>query len=247
MTVFLIQTVHREVIHDFAFTLAEAVRYHKWYYGKDCLYDYVYSETCECPEDIPLKDIVPVGSVEFVQEYIRKHYGIENVKPINIPQSLNKPEYTKRWMECRVVDEPVKSNYKWPVFIKDNNKLKGFAGIVRPGEAIEVGYWLFSEIVEIESEWRAFVYKEELVGLKNYLGDFAMVPNVEQLKRMIADYKDSPTAYTLDVGVSGERGTFIIEVHDFSSCGLYGFADLRLIPKMMSVGYREMLKRTRAE
>jgi hypothetical protein len=185
--------------------------------------------------------------VEFVQEFIKRYNGIENIKPINVPVSLKRSEYLKRWMEYRTIEEPAISEYRLPMFVKDNGKIKGYTGIIRPGEIVEPGNWLISELIEIESEWRAFIYNKALVGLKNYLGDFAMVPDVELIKRMIADYKDSPTAYTLDVGVNRERGTFIIEGHDFSSCGLYGFADLRLIPKMMSVGYREMLERARAE
>lgn len=32
-----------------------------------------------------MPNCIPVGSVEFVLNYLKKHYGVEGVKPINIP------------------------------------------------------------------------------------------------------------------------------------------------------------------
>ena len=53
---------------------------------------------------------------------------------------------------------------------------------------------------------------------------------------MIKDYKDSPLSYTLDVGINN-NGTFIIEVHPFVSCGLYGFSDYRILCYMFENGF----------
>ena len=43
---------------------------------------------------------------------------------------------------------------------------------------------------------------------------------------MISAYTNSPQSYTLDVGVSKELGTFVIEVHNFI---LAGFMVLEII------------------
>jgi hypothetical protein len=58
---------------------------------------------------------------------------------------------------------------------------------------------------------------------------------------MIKAYsKEAPVAYTLDVGVN-KKHTFIIEAHDFFSCGLYGFADLKLLPLMFYRWFRDYI------
>jgi hypothetical protein len=82
------------------------------------------------------------------------------------------------------------------------------------------------------------VYKDKLVGLNNYSGDFTIFPDVELIEEMIKKNHSTPVAYTLDVGIN-DKGTFIIEVHAFMSCGLYGFADLKNIPFM----YRDVFKK----
>ena len=98
----------------------------------------------------------------------------------------------------------------------------------------------FSQVILIDSEWRAFVYKGKLVGLQNYCGEFTLFPDVEKIKEMIKAYKSAPIAYTLDVGINA-NGTFVIEVHDFFSCGLYGFSDSSL-PFMFSQWFHQYIQ-----
>jgi hypothetical protein len=234
MTTFFIQTENGEIIHDFAFTLVDALKYHKWYYVGKGNYDYILSDS---PDK---ENMVPVGSVEFVQEYLKKYLGIEKVKPLNIPEPLLKPEYLKRWVMYESFEVPTISNYTEPVFIKDNSKIKGCVAIVYPKEKINPGEYLISQIINIESEWRAFVYEKRLVGLQNYLGDFTLFPDVRLIREMIKSFSDSPTAYTLDVGINRQQETFILEAHDFFSCGLYGFSDAKLLPKMLVAGFRDI-------
>ena len=74
------------------------------------------------------------------------------------------------------------------------------------------------------------------MGLSNYSGDFTKFPDVRKIEEMIKEYSDhnAPIAYTLDVAVESDYTTAPIEVHDFFSCGLYGFRDWRLYPIMLS-------------
>ena len=90
-----------------------------------------------------------------------------------------------------------------------------------------------SEQVEIDSEWRTFIFKGKIVGLQNYLGDFTLFPDVDLIRKMVSVFVPAPVAYTLDVGIN-KNGTFIIEVHDFFSCGLYGFENFNILPAMFS-------------
>ena len=52
-----------------------------------------------------------------------------------------------------------------------------------------------------------------------------------------------PPAYTLDVGVYGGN-FYVIEVHNFYSCGLYGFSMPHLYPQMLSQWYMWWLRAT---
>lgn len=244
---FLIQTVDGRIVHDFSFTLIEAIRYHNWYYNEN-VYNYVLSETTDRPklnstQYYPLEDIIPIGTVEFVLEYLKKYYIIDNVKPINIPQELMKPEYLKRWVKIHKSETNVINTGDIPIFVKDNTKIKGWANIVKPNRGYPPGEYLISEVVNIDSEWRAFVYNGQLVGLQNYAGDFTWFPDVCTIKNMIRDFKTNPKAYTLDVGIN-EKGTFIIECHTFFSCGLYGFADYKLLPLMFISTWNELVNKT---
>lgn len=53
---------------------------------------------------------------------------------------------------------------------------------------------------------------------------------------MIETYKDSPLSYTLDAGIN-DNSQFLIEVHPFVSCGLYGFSDYRFLTQMTIAGF----------
>lgn len=238
MKTFLIQAIDGHVIHDFSFTLLEAIRYNNWYYNEK-IYDYIFTETTDKPS-ISLDSVVPIGSVEFVLDFLKKYYGIDNIKPINIPPELNKLEYTKR----RVINSSQLDEVPYlpsqEVFVKSCDKIKEFTQIIKYKDIPQNGNFIISDVITIDSEWRAFVFEQKLVGLQNYLGDFTLFPDVSLIKDMISQYKSSPPAYTLDVGIN-EKGTFIIEVHPFFSCGLYGFADYKLLPRMFISTWKELI------
>ena len=77
---FLIQTDEGEIIHDFSFQLIQAIKHRNWWDGKETM-KYITSDT-EMPEGY-----IPIGSVEFVNKYLKKHFG-QAPRPINIPEEL---------------------------------------------------------------------------------------------------------------------------------------------------------------
>jgi len=192
---FLIQTIDNKIGHDFAFTLIESLHYQNWITNTK---DFTYKTSDFA--DIE-KNIIPVGSVEFVTGFLIKK-GIQPPKPINVPRQLMKYLWS-----CRKIINGTEKDIVGEAFVKSNDKIKSFTEITNIAPK---GNYQISEVVEIESEWRAFIYKNELVGLKNYSGGFDIFPNVEKIKKMINEYTDSPIAYTLDVGVHQFRGTFVI-------------------------------------
>lgn len=219
---FLIQTINGVIRHDFCFTLIESIRYQNWLRNDDEL-DYRLSDTIDESRRIP------VGSVEFVSEYLL-HYHNLSPKPINVPTSL----MDKEWSGRNIINGTEK-DINGKCFIKSLDKIKGFADIC---DCAPAGNYQISDVVDIDSEWRAFVYKNKLVGLQCYSGQFYTFPNVDRINSMISAFHSAPIAYTLDVFVN-PKGTFVLEVHDFFSCGLYGFAEHKILPFMFSQWFFE--------
>lgn len=253
MKTFLIQTVDGQVAHDFSFHLVEAIKYQNWYHNEK-LYDYELHDSIENAEKasrfeskfypliykLSIKNYIPVGSVEFVLEFYEKYHSIKNIKPINIPKELMDKKFLKRYV---YLERKNRIGYIIePVFIKSIDKIKGFTDIVKNNNTlIEDGNYLVSEIINIDSEWRGFVFNNKLLDLRCYSGKFDVFPDVELVKEMVADYKSSPRSYTIDVGVNNDQGTFLIECHQFFSCGLYGFADYRVLPQMFVSCHKEII------
>ncbi len=76
---FCIQTIDGEIVHDFAWTLIDALRYWKW---RGDPHTYNLTETVDYQ-----KDAIPVGSVEFVQHWLSCHMYPE-AKPRNVPVEI---------------------------------------------------------------------------------------------------------------------------------------------------------------
>lgn len=228
---FLIQTtVWDEPEHDFAWELKNAINWNKWFRGES-IYRFNTSTILSLKQDFKkLKRpnlVVPIGSVEFVHEYIRLNFGKNNVpKPINVPQELMTTDFCKRKIKNVSAGELTPG---W--FAKSNDLLKGFTGEFTGKEKLE-GNYQTSELIDILSEWRVFVHRGKIVGLQNYSGDPFMVPSKSIILEMIDAYYPSPSSYTLDVAVINTGATVVIEVHNFYSCGLYGFRNYNILPIM---------------
>lgn len=225
---FLIQTIDGKVKHDFSFTLLESIEFQNWLHNDNSM-EAIFTDKDTMPY------YVPIGSVEFVCEYLRDYYGLVP-KPINVPEELF--SFANRHI-FNGTEKDLKGHGK--SFVKSNDGIKQFTDIVDDNFNLPKGNYQISEYIDIDSEWRAFVYKGELVGLQNYGGEFDIFPDVNKIKSMIKAYTRQPVSFTLDVGISG-GDTVIIEVHDFFSCGLYGFADHRILPFMFSRWFYSFVK-----
>ena len=185
-------------------------------------------------------ECIPIGSVEFGIQYL-KHFHNIDYKPIAIPIEIDPqsyPDFWKRRIATNEHDVIMELFSHCPetdqIFVKQVDKPKGLTGIYNCGSTfptLEPGEYLISPVVEIDSEWRCFVYEHKLVGVHNYAGDFTAWPDIPLIKEIISAYQSAPIAYTLDVGIN-KNETFIIEIHDFMSCGLYGFADDKSYPNV---------------
>ena len=242
---FLIQKIDKEIRHDFSFTLLESIRYHKWLQGDDADVQVKYLN-CKANDGVWLfrpfhQHYVPVGSVEFVLSWM-KCFGVSTPKPMNVPEELMIPSCVKRPI-LNGTHEDLNGNGKW--FVKSNDKIKGISGFFNENEyEFPEGNYQISDYIPILSEWRVFVYQGKMVGLQNYSGDFTVFPTVSEINYMISKFKSAPVAYTLDVGKNA-YDTFVIECHDFFSCGLYGFAEHKIYPYMLYRWFHEYLNKNK--
>lgn len=227
---FLIQGQDGLPLHDFSFELIQSIKYQKRL-GKER--KYIISMDPE--EVINTADWCPVGSVEFVFKYFDFH-GIPRPKPINIPEEL------KLISGLRPSIEEEDTVFKGVRFVKSMDLIKHPLNGFMKMTPSEKGLWQTTDVVDFVSEWRCFIHDGRLIDCKNYIGDFDKPPSISYIKECIKGYKPAPIAYTLDVGVT-KTGTCVIEVHDFFSCGLYGFSAPHIYPQMLSQWYYSYISR----
>lgn len=244
---FIVQLFEGKIVHDFTFELIKSQEYFEWMNDP---FEIIYVE-----KDIPLDlenpdEYIPVGSVNFVSDYLNIYYpdSKDALKPLNVPECLF--DFAGRWINnvygpedmCifdhqRLLHGTCKKLYRKSLTtIKDKtNGLYEYINSQNPFFGYQV-----SEEIDIESEWRVFVFHNEILYIANYSGDCTMFPDIDTIKKMVNIYKgEAPVAYTLDVGIRNGV-TIIIECHRFFSCGLYGFNNLAKLPVMLSQTWYEM-------
>jgi hypothetical protein len=233
---FLIQTIDGQVRHDFSFALMESIDYQNWLHKGS--HDYVLCDLDDMFES-DFADYTPSGTIQFVQKFLASYHDMHSIKPINIPTDLFWKDFLKRGVTIKTEGSYLFDDDK---FVKSDTILKGHTNVVRHLDIPIDGRYLVSDLINIDSEWRCFVFNGELVGMQNYLGDFTTIPDIHLIKEMISEYKGCPPAYTLDVGINEDDGTFLIECHNFYSCGTYGFSNNTVIPQMIYQSFRHLVK-----
>lgn len=167
-------------------------------------------------------------------------------------ESIDYPDEIKRWINRRVflstvgevvsLYDELKNSFIKPyitkqfhVFWLNDNNLPWFKSL---GKDTKV--WV-SPLINIESEWRVFIHKGEVIGSSCYSGNFKIMPEYDYINAIVAAYKSSPIAYTLDIGVLYNKTNDIIEVNDFWGIGSYGLNPERYAAMLID-RYFEIIK-----
>ena len=269
MKTLIFQTDERGALSPDSATIYESVRAQEWYSGKPQYKTIIggNSDTYEAnnPDVTPVGSIEFVNSFllksgenplqpinvpdKLKQFAVRKNFRISSKEFAgNDVDNLCDVRKIISVLEAQAFPTPLDGG-KTKLFVKSDECCKDESfetGIYSAKEIADVlnarhgALRLFvSEPIEIVSEWRMFVFASRLRGARPYSGDVFIVPSKCTVDRMIAAWKDAPRAYTLDVGVTDEGRTVIIEAHNFVSCGLYGFDDFSVLPQMIIAGYRD--------
>lgn len=117
------------------------------------------------------------------------------------------------------------------IFIKPLEHQKAFTGHVVDGSVSTLiqtaGFdddfkLLASEVVDFVSEYRVMVHRGEMIVSRHYLGDFTVTPDYQLARQMIKAFKSAPVGYSLDLGVTTDGRTLVVEVNDCWALGAYG-------------------------
>lgn len=86
---------------------------------------------------------------------------------------------------------------------------------------------MVSDVVDFVSEWRCFVKRHTLVGAKHYKGDWTKAPSRQLLDVAIAQGRGIMSdAYAIDLGVTVDGQTLLVEVNEGFALGSYGLASV---------------------
>ena len=222
----------------------------------DFLTNYDYSWFTK---DLVKKYVIPVGSLEFVQTFLREFHNIPHMNPIEIPKCLRLPHILLR--DYRIVSyNNLPREGEW--FVKDVNKLKSWtyqgeiANLFSSNSFYEpvdkTHLFQVSELLPILSEYRIIVIENKIFGIQFYNGDPTVMPTpkeIKKIKEMVVRYsasKDCPGAYTLDVAVvkaenEDGRDLALIEAHCATSAATYGCRGA-FLPRMYQLGFKWYLR-----
>lgn len=179
---------------------------------------------------------IPIGTVQFVGKWLETLGAADpKMTPLEVPAALS-AYLGREYFVSKGTDIPAEclDGSKW--FVKDAGQLKKWNSnlyddrdlscFIEPDEL-----YVVSQRVPLVSEWRVFVFEDEIVGCENYSGELLAFPDGKRLEEMATTYAADlhPSAYTLDVGVLKDGTTIPIEIHPFVACGLYGFNDSVLL------------------
>ena len=223
-------------LNEFANDGLEAIRFQMW---KDR--DYLPKVTAVPFEDIDLLDCskwqgcIPIGTIEFVEKVMKKVYHVSQIKPVNIPLALQQKRFYKRRVAYAPGVEAVRMLYDDlgvdELFVKSYSRLKtDFTGVYKKSDSSEPyasePMLLVSEVLPMRtdrcSEWRAFVHHGKVLDIKNYSGNPWVLPDRSLVEDMAKTAGDLLKACTVDVMVTDDGETALVEVHNFISCGSYG-------------------------
>lgn len=200
-------------------------------------------------EEVPVSPYtILVGSIENTNVFLGK-LGLPPKKALNIPPELDYDWYLQRKVWITTMGE-FKKDPTIPIFVKPAGRAKEFvAGVVTRMDSKQFFFnkikddcpVLVSEVVDIISEYRCYVIEGELKGIKHYMGDFRVFPDVPIIEQAIREYKSAPAGYSIDFGVLRNGRTVLIECNDGFSLGNYGLSDSVYV-KLLSKRWLQMMK-----
>lgn len=183
----------------------------------------------DIPEDLKQSDVVVAGISTFKKAV--EQVGIVCPNEVDYPPELEEFYGRKMW------SDNLKNVYmgqdKWPIFVKPKKQklftgkyIKSTRDVIGLGADENVEVWC-SEPVDFISEWRCFVRYGQILDVRNYKGDWSILPNKAIVERAIKEYTSQTAGYGIDFGITKDGRTLVVEVNDGFSLGSYGLAPIK--------------------
>jgi len=186
------------------------------------------------------RDTLVHGWIGSVRKALKK-IGVPEPQWDGAPPKELEPFYGRRMWPTTMKEVRYRLEENNHIFIKPLKVQKAFTGFVTSGKVSDLiqtaGFEddfeiLASEPVEFVSEYRFFIHNGLIIGCKNYRGDFTRLPDFEVAYACLKAFKGSPVSYSLDLGVTADGKTLVVEINDAFALGAYG---------MPSVPYAQMV------
>ncbi len=194
----------------------------------------------------PTKDDIIVGSVECTIKFF-------NYLKVDVPRYLGYPDELKEFLGRNIeVCKLSECGNDFPYFIKPYSDIKKFTGGVMEKQSyidnikffdkVDDDYLVYkSEVVDIISEYRVFCSYGKIYDARFYQGDFTKIVDFNVVEDIISKYKNPPSAYTIDVGLTSDGKTILVEINDMWAIGSYG-CDARKYSLLITRRMKEILK-----
>lgn len=180
-----------------------------------------------------LEEISILRKEDVVVDYIKETLEILELMGIetafdDYPSELS--AFYGRAIRKGVLGEIVNIPENWGQFVKPLLANKAFTGRVVNGTKDLIGIGLpfdfpvwISEDVAFKAEWRVFVLEGKILDVRPYKGAYHQLKyDASIVDRAVAAWKTSPCAYALDIGVTADGRTLVVEVNDGYAVGNYG-------------------------
>ena len=79
-----------------------------------------------------------------------------------------------------------------------------------------------ADVLPFRSEYRCFVTDGDLLGVRHYKGDPLVFPDPVMIRHILSAHVGAPAGYALDVGITQDGQTCVVEVNDGYASGAYG-------------------------
>ncbi|MCD2434560.1 ATP-grasp domain-containing protein [Acidaminococcus sp. NSJ-142] len=208
-----------------------------------------YHSLDEVYDQVEREDIV-LDYIEQCQEIFQK-FGIHPYLP-DYPEPLQPFLGRKIWSDTLnhiASDEKLWQAGYFVKPVKDKaftgKIIQSLADLEGCGQENEDLAVLVSEPLELKQEWRCFIIYDQLVDVRPYqMGEgYLYHYDPQQLLKMLAAFRtwqDRPWACSMDIGVTGDGRTVLVECNDAYALGCYG---LRALPyaKLISARWSQLL------
>lgn len=200
-------------------------------------------------DEVPLnRYTVLIASIENTHKWM-EGMDWKIPKSMTIPEELHHPKFLGRTIIKMFLGEALNLT-RFPYFIKSYELKKFIPGVITSEKdkkwfnSDKIGQdevVLVSDVLDFISEYRIYVLDSKMIGCYYYNGDFKYYPDLELAEEIIKEYTEAPKFYSIDLGITSNKETFLIECNDGYSLGNYG-----LSPKLYTRGlisrWRQLLE-----